>query len=98
MIELKYRNEEQLRHMDRHKWFRSEEQNRDVGQEAYVDWIQKYAARFTAWALTLPKHCIQCGNCRSDTTGDCPNPFNECRLQKLGEPITMWSNCDASRL
>jgi len=91
MINLKYRNLEQLRHMDIHKWIRSEEARRDLSQEAYIDWIRRYAARFTAWALTLPQECIGCGYCRPDSTNECPSPFNEKRLKQLGKPFSMWS-------
>lgn len=69
----------------------SEARRRDVGEEAYVDWIEKYAARFTDWAETIPIGCIGCRECQGDTP-ECSNPFNEKRLNLLDKSPTQWSD------
>lgn len=32
--------------MERHKWIESEKANRDLGIDAYFDWISKYAQQY----------------------------------------------------
>lgn len=32
--------------MERYKWIRSEQEHRDVGQEALREWIHRYAKQF----------------------------------------------------
>ena len=91
MIHLKFRAIEQRRHLEIHKWLMSEARGMDVGENAYVDWIKKYAARFTEWANTLPSECIGCGSCIGDTT-ECAEPFNEKRLSILGKSFNQWSD------
>lgn len=90
MIKLEYRNREQVRHMDIHKWILSERRGCDLGQEAYFDWIARYAAKFSKWAFTLPDTCIGCGAC--DSTGECPMPFHEKRLEKLNQTYSVWTS------
>ncbi|MFA6220868.1 MAG: hypothetical protein WC647_00995 [Desulfomonilaceae bacterium] len=37
----------QAQEIDRHKWIESEKAGRDLGTEAVIDWIMKYADRFS---------------------------------------------------
>lgn len=37
----------QAREIERHKWIESEKAGRDLGVEAVIDWIMKYADRFS---------------------------------------------------
>lgn len=37
----------QTREIERHKWIESEKAGRDLGLEAVIDWIVKYAADFS---------------------------------------------------
>jgi len=37
----------QAQEIDRHKWIESEKAGRDLGTEAVIDWIVKYADRFS---------------------------------------------------
>ncbi len=39
----------QCAEINRHKWIRSEQERRDVGHEAVLEWIQKYAATWRQW-------------------------------------------------
>jgi hypothetical protein len=36
----------QAREIDRHKWLESEKAGKDLGSEAAIDWILKYADKF----------------------------------------------------
>jgi|GEM_PF-3040994 len=84
MIDIKYSNPEELRQMNIHKWLVSEKCGRDVGEEAFFDWIQRYARLFRSWANTLPENCINCGlQCNKDGNNKCINPFNPKRLEHL---------------
>ena len=40
--------EMQKREIERHKWIESEKAGRDLGNEAVIDWILKYAHEFSA--------------------------------------------------
>ena len=35
--------------MDKHKWIRSEQERRDLGSAAVLEWIQQYAATWREW-------------------------------------------------
>ena len=35
--------------IERHKWIESEKAGKDLGMEAVIDWILKYADRFSAY-------------------------------------------------
>ena len=37
----------QTREIERHKWIESEKAGRDLGVDAVIDWIQKYADAFS---------------------------------------------------
>ncbi|MDQ1284678.1 MAG: hypothetical protein QG663_81 [Thermodesulfobacteriota bacterium] len=37
----------QAQEIERHKWIESEKAGRDLGTEAIIDWIMKYADRFS---------------------------------------------------
>ncbi|MFH0825331.1 MAG: hypothetical protein V2B18_21480 [Pseudomonadota bacterium] len=37
----------QQKEIDKHKWIESEKAGRDLGAEAVMDWISKYAAVFS---------------------------------------------------
>jgi hypothetical protein len=37
---------EEIHQMEIHKWIESEKANRDLGEEALHDWINKHAAKF----------------------------------------------------
>ena len=40
---IKRENEEQIQEMLRYKWLESEKAGHDLGNEAILDWIKKYA-------------------------------------------------------
>lgn len=51
-----FRQREQARMLElqreeiaRHKWIESEKAHRDLGREAALDWVLKYAAQWRAW-------------------------------------------------
>jgi len=79
MIRIDLCNREEINQMNRHKWLESEKARYDLGQEAYFDWIRRYAVIFRKWANSLPCHCIGCGHC-SGSEKECETPFNEHRL------------------
>ena len=37
---------DQIKEIEIHKWLESEKANRDLGEEAVKDWIEKYAVEF----------------------------------------------------
>lgn len=39
----------QRKEIERYKWIESEKAQRDLGREASLDWIRKYAARWRDW-------------------------------------------------
>ena len=39
----------QQREMEKHRWIESEKASRDLGSEAYRDWILRYAAAWREW-------------------------------------------------
>ena len=41
--------ERQRKEMNRHRWLESEKAQCDVGKDAYLDWIKRYAAQWRAW-------------------------------------------------
>lgn len=45
-FDLKRYNQIQIEEIQRHKWIESEKAGRDLGQEAVLDWIHRYAASF----------------------------------------------------
>lgn len=45
-LDLRRYNELQLQEIERHKWIESEKAGRDLGEEAAMDWIHRYAAAF----------------------------------------------------
>jgi len=79
MVRLKYKLQEEVLQMEKHRWISSEKSNRDLGQEAYTDWIRKYSVQFANWADKIPAECIHCGACACDTT-ECHTPFKEERV------------------
>jgi hypothetical protein len=46
-MDLKEYLEEQRREIERHKWIESEKAGKDLGTEAVIDWILKYADIFS---------------------------------------------------
>jgi hypothetical protein len=44
----------QAQEIERHKWIESEKAGRDLGTEAAIDWIMKYADRFSE---QYQQHC-----------------------------------------
>jgi hypothetical protein len=46
-MELKHYLELQAREIERHKWIESEKAGKDLGKEAIIDWILKYAGIFS---------------------------------------------------
>ncbi len=46
-MDLKRYLEIQTREIDRHKWIESEKAGKDLGMDAAIDWIQKYADLFS---------------------------------------------------
>ncbi len=47
VMELKQYLELQRREIERHKWIESEKAGRDLGMDAAIDWILKYADIFS---------------------------------------------------
>jgi len=43
---LKQYMADQIKEIEIHKWLESEKANRDLGEEAVKDWIEKHAAEF----------------------------------------------------
>jgi len=41
--------EMQRKEIERYKWLESEKAQRDLGREASLDWIKKYAAKWREW-------------------------------------------------
>lgn len=37
---------DELEEINRYKWIRSEQEHHDLGDEAVIEWIRKYAAEF----------------------------------------------------
>lgn len=87
MIHLDWVNREEIHQMQKHRWIESERAQKDLGEEAYLDWIKKYAAGFREWVTSLPGYCVGCGHCGRDSTGDCPQPFDERRLKFIEKKI-----------
>jgi len=46
-MDLKEYLEIQSREIERHKWIESEKAGRDLGKDAVIDWIIKYADAFS---------------------------------------------------
>ncbi len=46
-MDLKEYLEIQSREIERHKWIESEKAGKDLGMDAVIDWILKYAAAFS---------------------------------------------------
>jgi hypothetical protein len=46
-MDLKEYLEIQTREIERHKWIESEKAGRDLGKDAVIDWIMKYADAFS---------------------------------------------------
>lgn len=46
-MDLEIYLEQQNKEIERHKWLESEKAGRDLGEEAVIDWIMKYADRFS---------------------------------------------------
>jgi NAD-dependent dihydropyrimidine dehydrogenase PreA subunit len=91
MIRIDLVNYEEFHQMDVHKWLVSEKAGHDVGQEAYFDWIKKYAALFRQWVNSLPSNCIGCGAC-NQKADECPHPFKEERIQYLSKESRSFVN------
>jgi len=53
-MDLKEYLEIQSREIERHKWIESEKAGRDLGVEAVIDWIIRYAAVFSDNYLQKP--------------------------------------------
>ena len=53
-------NREQKRQIEIHKWLVSERLHRDAGDEAVLEWAEKYAPLFRKWAESLPYNCMSC--------------------------------------
>lgn len=43
---LKQYMDDQIKEIELYKWLESEKANRDLGEEAVKDWIEKHAAEF----------------------------------------------------
>lgn len=82
MIHVERVNKEEIRQMNIHRWIESEKAGKNLGEDAYIDWIKRYAASFREWVTSLPEDCVGCGNCGKELTGgDCHQPFNENRIK-----------------
>jgi hypothetical protein len=55
LMDLRRYLELQDREIEKHKWIESEKAGRDLGSEAVIDWIHKYAALFSAHVVTSMK-------------------------------------------
>jgi hypothetical protein len=77
-------NQEQKRQIEVYKWSRSEQEGRDLADEAIFEWITKYAASFRKWVSTIPFECKNCGLCsHSESRKDCHQPLDEERLKRI---------------
>jgi hypothetical protein len=77
-------NLEQKKRIEIHKWITSEKAGRDLGDEAILEWVEKYAPVFREWAESLPYTCVHCGCCNGPNgKGLCPKPFDPIRLKFL---------------
>ncbi len=47
----------QTREIERHKWIESEKAGRDLGSEAVIDWILRYADRFSDQFIRTSIQC-----------------------------------------
>lgn len=83
MIRIEYLNTEEIRQMLRHKWIESEKQNHNIGEVAFLDWIEKYADSFSTWAKTIPEKCINCRLHPINHFSECVQPFDEHRLSYI---------------
>jgi hypothetical protein len=77
-------NEEQRRHMERHRLICSNKVGYDIGETGFYDWVEKYAADFRAWVETIPFNCLECGFCTGfGLSGLCHHPFDDERSQRI---------------
>lgn len=77
-------NREQKRQIEIHKWLVSERLHRDAGDEAVLEWAEKYAPLFRKWAESLPYNCVSCREaCTCIRENMCQDPFNEKRLKYI---------------
>lgn len=47
----------QTREIERHKWIESEKAGRDLGSEAVIDWIIRYADQFSDYIVRTTIEC-----------------------------------------
>lgn len=88
MIDMKYTNPEETRLMILYKNQESERCGYSLGNDAYLEWVDKFANAFRNWADTIPENCVNCGmSCQKDTT-KCINPFNTHRIHYLHKDST----------
>ena len=83
-MDLRYLNEEQRHQIELHKYLTSESSKKDRGEDACIEWVEKYAASFRAWAESIPVKCIHCGYCIGVADDkDCIRPFNQLRIDMI---------------
>ena len=51
----------QLEEIDRHKWIESEKAGRDLGDDAVVQWVEKYAEPFHRRLVSEAGELVGCG-------------------------------------
>ncbi len=84
MGHVRHVNLEQARQIEKHKWLVSERAGKDMSESAVLEWVEKYAQAFRAWAETIPYECLKCGLCpECPDRKECCQPFNEERLKRL---------------
>jgi hypothetical protein len=81
---IEFINREQKRQIEIHKWISSERVGYDRGDEAKLEWVEKYAPIFRRWAEKLPYTCVRCRErCSNNREGMCYNPFDVCRIEYI---------------
>ena len=52
---------DEIKEIEKHKWIKSEQAQRDLGQEAILEWITKYAKEFREnWEREHGDRCSGC--------------------------------------
>ena len=69
---------EEIHQMEVHKWIESERCQYDLGQEALIEWITKYAELFRNYYESLNYSCLNCGLCDCSHS-ECFRPFERDR-------------------
>jgi hypothetical protein len=79
-------NREQIKLIEIYKWIASERAQHDLGEEAILAWVYKYAPQFRKWAEDITYTCVHCREgCVNSIDGMCQQPFDKDRIKFLGK-------------